>query len=85
MILLKIRYKYIGIPIPSLNKEVREVELEVNSTLNDLLTLLEKDINGEHKSIFKTANFLVNNSRASRNTLLFEGDMVWIFTVLGGG
>lgn len=82
---MKVKYKYIGIPIPSLGRETKEVALEANATVNDLLILLERDINGQYKDIFKTANFLVNNSRASLDTPLSKGDMIWIFTVLGGG
>lgn len=73
-----------GISTQSLNKEYENIELPDNSTVSDLIDKIWGKVNDPIDRI-KSATFLVNKSRANKDTVLKDGDEVMILLVLGGG
>jgi len=78
---MKIRLRYFGFKTIDL---AQYMELPEGSSIADLVHLLQKNHELNIEQI-PTTTFLVNNSRAEKNTVLNDGDEVLILQTLGGG
>jgi sulfur carrier protein ThiS len=79
---LVIKIKYFGVETTSLPLTI---ELPENSTIEILLDYISEIINDSIDSLLRSAVFLVNKSRADKETVLHDKDEVHILYILGGG
>lgn len=78
---MKIKLKYFGFgqaPLPEF------MELAEGTTIEGLIQLIKDQLEAPLEYL-STSTFLVNNSKADRNTILKDGDEVLILHPLGGG
>lgn len=78
---MKIKLKYFGLGQASLPEFM---ELAEGTSIEGLIQLIKDQIEAPLEYL-STSTFLVNNSKADRNTILKDGDEVLILHPLGGG
>lgn len=82
---MKIKLKYFGVSTVMIGHESKQVELPDNSTIEHLIYKIHDEINDPVDVILKAAVFLVNKSKANKDTVLHDGDELLILYTLGGG
>lgn len=80
-----IKLKYFGIPTTLLNNGKEEINVPVSTNIEQLIILLSNKLGDQTGELIKSSTFLVNKSRARKDTILKDGDEVLILYALGGG
>lgn len=80
-----VNFKYIGIPVKGLNKEVQKIEIDDNANVDELLKKIVEQHDNIDLDYLKKCNFIVNNKNANITTVLKKGNTILIMKVLGGG
>lgn len=78
---MKIKLKYFGFGQASLPEFM---ELAEGTTIEGLIQLIKDQLEAPLEYL-TTSTFLVNNSKADKDTILKDGDEVLILHPLGGG
>ena len=88
---MKVHVKIYGAELPQLLGRALQVEVEIASTLQDLISKLEREIKEKHGWTLKISspNFyvLINHRRVHKfkNLILKKGDVITILSPIGGG
>jgi molybdopterin converting factor small subunit len=88
---MKVCVKIYGAELPQLLGRALQVEIESVSTLQDLISKLERKIKEKHGWTIKISspnfNVLINRKRVHefKNLILKKGDVITILSPIGGG
>ncbi|ETA81846.1 MoaD/ThiS family protein [Youngiibacter fragilis] len=82
---MRIEMKYIGVPLAGMTNARRTVTLPEGSTVDALIQSLIDDSPGTSRDNFRSVTCMVNKKNAGPNTMLHDGDEVFILGILGGG
>ncbi|MBW8383022.1 MAG: MoaD/ThiS family protein [Youngiibacter sp.] len=82
---MRIEMKYIGVPLAGMTNTKKMVILPEGSTVDALVRTLISENDGVTIENFKSVTFMVNKKNALGDTLLHDGDEVFLLGILGGG
>ncbi|HZK24381.1 MAG TPA: MoaD/ThiS family protein [Oscillospiraceae bacterium] len=82
---MKIKVKYFGLAAEVLKPIPASLIIAESTTIGQLLEQLSKHQDQSTIDALRAATFLVNKEKATRDTILLEGDEVLVMLRLAGG
>jgi len=82
---MRVTVKFFGFPSAFGRDNAKTFELPEGATIAQLLAVIKAEAGPDVDAFSQKSSFVVNRSRAERDTVLQDGDEVMLMFTLGGG